>query len=504
MPDLQATYQSLITTVKEISLLESAGSILGWDERTQMPQQGAEHRANQSSLIARMTHEQFTSPRIGEQLRELESSPLVEDPHSDAAANVRNLRREYDRKTKLPASLVEELSRIEVLAQQSWVDARKTADYKKFQPWLEKILKLKRQEAECIGYKTSPYDALLDPYEPHETVGGLNQVFEDLRGPLIDLIGRVMGSGKKAPTEILERQFPARDQEALARDAAARIGFNFDAGRLDTSVQPFLSSIGPGDTRMTTRYDEHYFGDAIFSVLHETGHGLYEQGLPAEHWGTPLGNYVSLGIHESQSRLWENFVARSRSFWTFFLPKAKERFPAQLAEVSPDQWYFAINDIRPTFIRTDSDEATYNLHILIRFEIEQAMLTGEVTAADIPAAWNEKMRKYLNITPPDDAKGCLQDVHWSHGAIGYFPTYTLGNLYAAQFFDQARKDLGDLDAQFAAGDFSPLLDWLRLNIHRHGRRYTARELVERVTGRPLSAKPLLNHLNAKAADLYGV
>jgi carboxypeptidase Taq len=504
MPDPQATYQSLIKQVQEISLLESAGSILGWDERTQMPTRGATHRANQSSLIARLAHEQFTSPRIGEQLKELESLALAKDPHSDAGANLRELRREYDRKTKLPASLVEELSRTEVLAQQAWIEARKNANHKTFQPWLEKILKLKRQEADCIGYKTSPYDALLDPYEPYETVVGLNQVFEDLRAPLIDLIQRVMSSGRVAPMEILERHYPAAQQEKLSREAAARVGFNFDAGRLDTSVHPFCSSIGPGDTRMTTRFDESLFGDAFFSVLHETGHALYEQGLPSEHWGTPLGHSISLGIHESQSRLWENFVARSKSFWSFFLPRTKELFPDQLKDVHLDQWYFAINDIRPSFIRTDSDEATYNLHILIRYELEQAMLTGDLTPADIPAAWNEKMKKYLGLIPPDDAKGCLQDIHWSGGAIGYFPTYTLGNLYAAQFFDQAKKDIGDLDALFAQGNFSPLLDWLRKNIHQHGRRYTARELVQRVTGKPLSARPLLNHLNAKAAELYGV
>ncbi len=504
MPEPQNTYHSLIKTIKEISLLESAGSILGWDERTHMPPRGAEHRANQSSLIARLAHERFTAPTIGEMLGELESSSLMKDPHSDPAANVRELRREYDRRTKLPASLVEELSRIEVLAQQAWIEARKNADYKTFQPWLEKILNLKRQEANCIGFKTSPYDALLDPYEPHETVAGLNAVFAELRGPLIDLIQRVMNSSRKAPVEILERGYSAAGQEKLSREAATRVGFDFQAGRLDTSVHPFCSSIGPGDTRMTTRYDESYFGDAFFGVLHETGHALYEQGLPDEHWGTPLGHYISLGIHESQSRLWENFVARSRSFWTYFLPQARELFPAQLQNVSSDDWYFAINDIRPSFIRTESDEATYNLHILIRYELEQSMLIGDVTPADIPAAWNEKMKKYLGLMPPDDARGCLQDVHWSHGAIGYFPTYTLGNLYAAQFFDQAKQDLGDIDAQFAAGDFAPLLGWLRKNIHQHGRRYTAKELVQRVTEKTLSAKPLLDHLNRKASELYGV
>jgi carboxypeptidase Taq len=255
---------------------------------------------------------------------------------------------------------------------------------------------------------------------------------------------------------------------------------------------------------MTTRYDESYFGDAFFGVLHETGHGLYDQGLPPEHFGTPRGEAVSLGIHESQSRMWENLVGRGRAFWRHFMPQAREALPQALAGVSDDDWYFAVNDVRPSLIRTEADEATYNLHVMLRFELEQAMLSGEVGAADVPAAWNERMKSYLGVTPPDDASGCLQDIHWSGGMIGYFPTYTLGNLYAAQFFERARKDLGDLDAMFARGDFAPLLGWLRNNVHSHGKRYRPAELDRRVTGREPSPEPLLRHLRAKAAELYAV
>jgi len=504
MPDTQTTYQNLIKHIKETALLGSANTLCGWDERTQLPPRGAEHRANQMSLLSRMTHEMFTSPKVEEYLAVLERSDLITDRDGEIATNVRELRRRFDREKKLPASLVEEIARTEVLSQQAWVEARKKSNYATFRPWLEKFLDLKLQEAHCVGYSDSPYNALLDPFEPRETVTGLNRVFEELRGPLVDLIGRIAGSSRKAPVEILERNYPAAAQEKLSREAAARIGFDFSAGRLDTSVHPFCTDIGPGDVRMTTRYDEKYFGDAFFGVLHETGHALYEQGLPGEHWGTPCGSAISLGIHESQSRMWENFVGRSRSFWSFHFPKAKEVFPDAMRDVTPEQWYFAINDVRPSFIRTESDEATYNLHILIRYELEQAMLIGDVTPGDIPSAWNEKMKKYLGVTPPDDARGCLQDIHWSGGAIGYFPTYTLGNLYAAQFFEQAGKDLGDLDAMFAAGDYKPLLEWLRKNIHRHGQRYTARELVVKVTGADLSARPLLTHLNRKAAELYCV
>jgi len=505
MASAQQSYVQLVAALREIALLNSVSSVLGWDERTQLPPKGAEHRSNQSALLARMAHEQFTSPRIGELLAGVEGSELVRDPHSDAAVNVRETRRRYDRQRKLPASLVEEMEKTAVLAQQAWVEARKKSDYAMFRPWLEKTLGLKKREAECVGYDGGHvYDALLDPFEPHETTAGLRRVFESLREPLVELIGRITSSGRKAPVEILERHYPAAAQEKLAREAAAAVGFDFQAGRLDVSVHPFCSGLGPGDTRLTTRYDERYFGDAFFGVLHETGHGLYDQGLPAEHFGTPLGNSISLGIHESQSRMWENFVGRSRSFWRHFFPKAKEAFGQTLADVGEEQWVFAVNDVRPSFIRTESDEATYNLHVLLRFELEQAMLTGDLGLGDLPAAWNERMEEYLGITPPDDARGCLQDIHWSGGAIGYFPTYTLGNLYAAQFFEQAKKELGDLDGSFAGGDFAPLLGWLRKNIHSQGERYTARDLVKRVTGRDLSAEPLLNHLRAKAAELYGV
>jgi carboxypeptidase Taq len=502
MAEAQQSYDGLIQELKEISLLGSIGSVLGWDERTQLPPQGAEHRAAQSSLLARMVHERFTSPRTDELLHDVESSSLVADSGSDAAVNVRETRRTYDRARKLPSSLVEELSRVSVLAQQAWGEARAKSDYPAFEPWLTRILDLKRQEARCVGFGRDMYDALLDEFEPGETAANLRITFERLRGPLVELIRRIVDSGREAPMEILERNYPPEAQAKMAREAAEAVGFNFQAGRLDVSLHPFCTGIGPGDTRMTTRYDPRYFGDAFFGVLHETGHGLYEQGLPAARFGTPLGETVSLGIHESQSRLWENFVARSRPFWKHFLPKARSAFHDALNGVTDDDWYFAVNDVRPSLIRTESDETTNNLHILMRFELEQALLNDELRPKDLPAAWDQKMQQYLGLTPPNDAKGCLQDIHWSGGAIGYFPTYTLGNLYAAQFFEQARSDLPDIDSQFARGDFAPLLGWLRQNIHRHGKRYRAGELVKRVTGKELSAEPLLKHLRAKA-ELYG-
>jgi carboxypeptidase Taq len=285
---------------------------------------------------------------------------------------------------------------------------------------------------------------------------------------------------------------------------AAAIGFDFEAGRLDVTTHPFCSGIGPGDTRLTTRYNPHDFGDSFFSVLHETGHGLYDQGLDPTHYGTPMGSFVSLGIHESQSRLWENFVGRSRPFWERFFPEAQRVFPGALGGVGLEAFYFAINDVRPSFIRTEADEATYNLHILLRFELEQALIGGDLRVGDLPGAWNEDFKRFLGLTPPDDARGCLQDIHWSGGGIGYFPTYTLGNLYAAQFFAHARKDLGDLHGQFQRNEFRPLKEWLNAKIHRHGQRYRAAELVRVVTGEPLNHRYLLDHLRSKFGPLYGI
>ena len=497
-------YASLLAELREIGLLGSVSAVLQWDEQTHMPPKGAAHRAEQVSLLAKMVHARMTSPRVGD-LLDAAAADAPRDGDSDHAANVREARRTLDRARKLPPELVEELARTGVLAQQAWAEARKYSDYPAFRPWLEKIVTLKRREADCVGYASgNRYDALLDEFEPGATAADVKQTFDALRGPLVDLVRKIAESRRKAPLDLLRRHYPAAGQERLSRDAAAAVGFDFSAGRLDTSTHPFCTGLGPGDTRMTTRYDEHYLVDAFFGVLHETGHALYDQGLPAEHFGTPLGEAVSLGIHESQSRLWENFVGRSRSFWRHFLPRARAEFPQALAGVSDDDWHFAVNDVRPSLIRTEADEATYNLHVMLRFELEQAMLAGEVGAADVPAAWNERMRDYLGLTPPDDAQGCLQDIHWSGGAIGYFPTYTLGNLYAAQFYEKARTDLGDLDAMFARGEFRPLLDWLRKNIHAHGKRYQPRDLVRRVTGRDPTAEPLLRHLREKARDLYGV
>jgi carboxypeptidase Taq len=456
------------------------------------------------ALVARLTHEMATAPQIGELLTAVEGSDLVRDQDGDAAANVREIRRAYDRAVKLPKELVEELARTTTRAQQVWQEARASNDFAAFRPWLEKIVALKRREADAIGYKVSPYDALLDEYEPGATAAEITQVFAALRADLVPLVQDILASGKKAPHDILEREYPVERQRAFGEAAARAIGFDFGAGRLDVTTHPFCSGIGPGDCRLTTRYNPRHFNESFFGTLHEAGHGLYEQGLAAEHFGTPLGSACSLGIHESQSRLWENQVGRGRPFWEHFFPKARQTFPEALGDVPLERWLFAINDVRPSFIRVEADEATYNMHIILRFELEQALVAGDLKPADAPAAWNEKFQQSFDLTPPTDAQGCLQDIHWSMGGLGYFPTYTLGNLYAAQLMEAARRDLGDVDGDFRRGEFGRLKGWLNEKVHGPGQRWRAGELCRRVTGRPLSHKPLVEYLRGKYAPLYGI
>jgi carboxypeptidase Taq len=497
-------YAELIRRVKAVSLLHSCSSLLHWDQQTYMPPRGSAHRAEQLALIAGLAHDRFTAPEIGELLSEAAQAGAATEPRSPAAVNIREIRRTYERATRVPSALVEELARTSALAQDVWVQARKASDFEQFRPWLEKLLTLKREEAQALGQGGPPYDALLDEYEPGETAQHLTQVFTELRSALVDLVGRIGESGRRPDLSILHRVYPIAAQETFGKAVVTAFGFDFQAGRVDVTTHPFCSGIGPGDTRLTTRYNPEHFGDAFFSILHEAGHGLYDQGLNAEHHGTPMGEAVSLGIHESQSRLWENFVGRSRAFWEYWLPRAQGTFPDALAGVNLDAFVFAINDVRPSFIRVDADEATYNLHVLLRFELEQALIAGDLSAADLPGAWAERMRHLLGLTPPDDAHGCLQDIHWSGGGFGYFPTYTLGNLYAAQLFTKVRAELGDLDEQFRRGEFLPLKEWLNRKIHREGQRYRAADLVGAVTGEPLNPRYLLQHLTQKFGALYAL
>ena len=500
----QSTWEQLCSYQCETALLSSTLAVLGWDERTGMPSAAGSYRAEQLTYLSGMIHQRQTAQQLDDWLTELAESDLADDPHSDSGTTIRQLRREYDRRTRLPQSLVEELTRAAVLGQQAWVSARSNDSFAEFKPHLEKLLSLKQQEADAIGHDGCRYDALLDEYEPGAKTAEVATVLNQLCVALVPLIHQIKESSQKAPAELLRRNYPIEAQRKLGVEAATAVGFDFQRGRLDETEHPFCTSLGPNDCRILTRYDASFFASAFFGTLHEAGHGIYDQGLRTELHGLPPGEYVSLGIHESQSRLWENFVGRSLAFWKYFFPRAQEMFPQALTDVSVEQFYAAVNDVQPSLIRVEADEATYNLHIIIRFELEQALVDGTLAVDDLPDAWNEKYSDYLGITPPSNADGVLQDIHWSGGAIGYFSTYSLGNLYAAQFFRQARLDLGDLDAMFAAGEFSPLRQWLQTKIHQVGQCYSAAGILEQVTGEPLQHQTLVDHLYAKYGPLYGV
>jgi carboxypeptidase Taq len=496
------TYQALCDHARETALLESIEALLGWDQQTYMPTAAGAYRADQLAYLSGKIHQRRTDGRLKDWLGALSQSELAQDRHSDQGTTIRQLQRDYDKRVKLPQRLVEELARASATGQQIWVEARKKNDFKAFEPALTHMFKLKREQADAIGYQATPYDALLDDYEPDAKTADVAAALEGLRKELVPLVQAITSSSKQAPSEILRRHYPTAAQETFGKAAAAKIGFSFDAGRLDVTHHPFCSGMGPRDCRITTRYDEKFFPSAFFGILHEAGHGMYDQGLRAELYGLPSGSYLSLGIHESQSRMWENLVGRSRTFWEHFYPPAQAAFPEALGKTSLDDFYFAINDVKPSLIRVEADEATYNLHIIIRFELEQALISGELKTADVPGAWNEKYQKYLGLKPPSDADGCLQDIHWSAGLIGYFPTYALGNLYASQFFAAADRDLGGLSTAFATGEFGGLLDWLRKNIHHAGQCYTAAELCRKVTGKPLDHSALMEHLRGKFGSLF--
>jgi len=500
-PHMQ-TYAKLCGHVRQASTLGAVEAVLGWDERCMMPAAGAEQRAEQITMLSGLIHERLVDPRIGEWLNELAEGELAKNPHDDFGATLRQIRRQYDKRTKLPKSLVEELAHTAVMGQHVWQEARKNDDFATFAPLLTKMIDLKRQQAEALGYAETPYDALLDEFEPGELTSRVTAVLGALRDELVPLVGQIRDGGRAPDLSILERSYPIEVQRSFGRAAAAKIGFDFERGRLDVTAHPFCTGLGPNDCRITTRYDEKFFNAGFFGILHEAGHGIYDQGLRPDQYGLPVGEAVSMGIHESQSRLWEIFVGRSLPFWRHMYPEARRAFAGALGDVTLGRFFFAVNDVRPSLIRVEADEYTYNLHILIRFELEQALIKGDLSVGDLQLAWQDKYREYLGVEVPNDADGVLQDIHWSAGLFGYFPTYSLGNLYAAQFYEQADQELGGLEQRFSRGEFGLLQRWLKAKIHRQGQRYTAAELCENVTGKALSHEPLMRHLRKKYELLY--
>ncbi len=481
--------------------LGAASSVLNWDQETYMPNGAAQARAEQQATIDTLIHQLTVSPDYTELLGRL-GEVSGEELEGWQIAAIREAVRSHDRASKLPEEFVGEVSRAQSLAQHTWKRARAEKNFEIFAPSLTHLVELKRRTAEYYGYKESPYDALIDLYEPGMTAAELKPIFDRLRVGTQRLLKKIADSGSDLNDAILFTDYDQARQLEFGKRVIERLGFSFETGRVDLSAHPFCTSFGPSDVRLTTRVYRDDLRSCLFGLIHEAGHGMYEQGFDPKLTRTELAAGISMGIHESQSLLWENTVARSEPFWNWAFPTLQSTFPEQLASVSAFDFYRAINVMRPSFIRVEADELTYNLHIILRFEIEEALITGKMEVADIPAVWNAKMTEYLGVTPADDAQGCLQDVHWSFGGFGYFPSYTLGKLYAAMFINQAERDIDDLKGKIGAGDFTELLAWLRTNIHRWGKSKTAAELVMDVCGRPLSEADFLDYLDAKIERVY--
>ena len=498
MPD---PIDDLKDALARIEDLKNAAEVLSWDQETFMPVGAAEARARQIATLRTTAHEHFVTDEMGTLLDR--ATDALNGADAEAKALVRVTRRDYTRARKIPSSLVSELSEASSRAQVAWQKAREADDFAAFAPHLQRLVALNVEKAEALGYEDEPYDALLDEYEPGMKTSEVASVFDALRADLVPIVD-VLADQPSPADDFMRHGFAPDAQQTFGEQIIDDFGYDFERGRQDRSAHPFTTSFSIDDVRLTTRFDEHFLPSGLFSTLHEAGHGLYEQGIDPALERTPLAEGTSLGMHESQSRLWENLVGRSRSFWSHYYPTLQDAFPDAFEDVSLDAFYRAINKVEPSLIRVESDEVTYNLHIMLRFELERGLVQGTVSVDTLPDLWRAKMDEYLGVQPDTDAEGVLQDVHWSMGAIGYFPTYALGNLMSVQLFDQIRQDLPDLDAHIAAGDFDALLGWLRAHIHQHGRMHQAPDLLERVTGDTLRAAPWLRYIRSKYSALYEV
>ncbi len=483
---------------REIHDLTEIQQCLEWDQQVMMPRKGAAQRGAQQAALAGLIHARLTAAELGELIEALSQDDGLDETRK---ADVREARRAWERATKIPARLVTERAQACALSQVAWEEARHNDDFEAFRPHLEKVIALTREMAQALG-APNPYDALLEDFEPGMTEAALHDLFGELKPELVSILDKIKGASNPPGQDPVLRHFPRAGQEAFSRRIMTDMGYDLGAGRLDASAHPFTSGTF-ADVRITTRYDENFLNMALFGTIHETGHALYEQGLDPERYRDPSGQACSLGVHESQSRFWENLIGRSRPFWAHYYPELKKSFPGALDDVDAEAFYRAVNACQPSLIRVEADEVTYNLHIILRFELESALLAGKLEAADLPGAWNDKMRQLLGITPGTFKEGVLQDIHWSAGLIGYFPTYALGNLYGAQFLEKLRADMPDLDARVSRGELADIKEWLNTRIHVHGRRYLAPELCERVTGKALSIRPSVDYMKRKFGEIYG-
>lgn len=496
-------WQQFLANLGDIHDLASSEAVLAWDQQTYMPAGGTETRAAQSATLQKLAHNLLVRDEMGKLLTELEQEMAGMPADSFEASLLRVTRRKYDRETRLPEQLVTDLAHTTTLAFEAWVKAKRSDDYALFQPHMERLLDLKLAVAEALGRSDKPYDALLEEYEPDLTAEQVEALFTQLRDRLVPLVAAIRENLGRVDDAPLRQHFPDAGQWQLGQRVLELMGFDLTRGRLDRSEHPFTIHFSSRDVRLTTNLRPNDLAAGLFSTMHEAGHGLYEQGVPWDLRRTPLAEGATLSVHESQSRLWENLVGRSRIFWQRFLPVVREIFPQQMASVNLEKVYQAVNKVEPALIRVDADEVTYNLHIFVRFELEQELITGKLAVRDLPDAWNAKYENYLGVTPPNNAQGVLQDVHWSSGLFGYFPTYALGNILSAQLWEVMLKEPGISD-QISKGRFHAVKDWLNKSVHVHGAKFTTQELVQRVTGSPLTVQPYLNYIEHKYRELYGI
>ena len=500
----QTIFDLVMEHARDTSRLEGALALLEWDEHTYIPPSGGAFRAEQVSLLSGLIHQRRTNDQLGEWLRQLAGSPLANDRHQPVGAAIAGWLRDYEKHVKLPQRLVEEMAKATSLGQQAWVTARSADRWQDFEPHLNTIVGLKREEAQLLAEDGQLYDALLDQYEEGAKSADVAIMFANLRDELVALLADLSDRGTAPSGQTWKRPIGLPMQRDASQWIASQIGYSFERGRLDETAHPFCTTLGPSDCRILTRYLENNFASGFYSTLHEAGHGMYEQGLPDHWYGTPPGSAASLGVHESQSRLWENFVGRSQSFWKWCFPQLQQKFGAAWQGLDWMQAFRDANRVERSLIRVEADEVTYNLHILIRFELEQELITGQLQVHDAPQAWNDRYERYLGIKPNSDRDGILQDVHWSAGLMGYFPTYTLGNLYAAQLMEAISLQLGNVDELLAVGEFRGILQWLRDKIHVHGRCLPPAELIKQASGQALSAKPLVAYLRKKLEVAYSM
>jgi len=495
-----SAYESYREKLRRIADISYASAVLNWDQETYMPPKSAARRGQQLATLAGLSHELYVDPQLGKLLRELKADTSLDDTQQ---RNVRESMRAYEKSLRYTTSFVEEMSRAVSESFLAWEKAKKASDFSLFAPKLEKLLDLKLQECEMLGYEDHPYDAQLDIYEPGARTADLEKLFTEVRAKLVDFV-KLIAAQPPHSQEVMLRHYPKDKQWDLGIELLKQMGYDFEAGRQDISTHPFTTNFSATDVRVTTRIDERNLAEMIWSCIHEGGHALYEQGIPDSEYGLPGGEYLSLGIHESQSRLWENNVGRSHAYWKANFPLVQRYFPEQTKGFGVDDFYKAMNTVQPSLIRTNADELTYHFHILIRFEIEKALFERKIKVAELPEYWNARYKEYLGLEVPDASRGVLQDIHWSHGSFGYFPTYSLGSFYAAQFFEAAQNAIPGLELKIMNGNLLPLLEWLRENIHRHGRLYTAEELCKKITGEALNFDHFMKYARKKYSLIYNL